>query len=143
MKKVSFDFDGCIGDSISLQEYAIELISKGIDVWIVTTRWDRTSKYCDPEYYKFHKNDSWLEVHGLARELGIPIKNIVFTNYTWKYDKFFKFNNDFIFHIDDNSDELRNLSKVGIVGIAYPSGGWKQKCEKLLWTDTLEKKTES
>ncbi len=130
-KKVSFDFDG-VFDSIMVQEYAKELVEKGIEVWIVTTRWDRTSKFFDKEYYSLHGNTSWLEVHHEAREVGIPIKQIKFTNYNWKYDSFFQFNKDFIFHVDDNSSELLPLSRVGIVGIAYPSGNWKQKCNKLL-----------
>lgn len=136
--KVSFDFDG-VFEYESIQDYARELIAKEVEVWIVTTRWDRTSKFCDPEYFKYNGNSSWQEVFYYAKEVGIPIKHIRFNNYQWK-ESFFKDNRDFIWHLDDNSKEINDIQKLGMVAIAYPSPNWKQKCERLLWTGTLEKK---
>jgi hypothetical protein len=45
MRKVSFDFDYTLGHLREVQEYATELISKGFDVHIVTSRFDSLDKY--------------------------------------------------------------------------------------------------
>lgn len=128
--KVSFDFDGCLGHKTTVQKYAKKLISKGIEVWIVTTRWDRTSKWFDKTYYNIHKDKSWREVHQLSLELCIPIKQIKFTNYQWK-GTYFDLYNDFIWHLDDNIQEIEfNTSIVPI--IIHGKNRWKEKCNKLL-----------
>jgi hypothetical protein len=137
--KVSFDFDDTLSRP-EIQEYAKELISKGVEVWIVTTRWNRLSKFCDPGYFKLHGN-TWGEVHNVAIELGIPLKRVVFTNYQYKFT-FFKENLDFIWHLDDNPYEFKPIQTLGIAAIDS-FGNWEEKCERLLWKSTLEKKTEN
>ena len=44
MQKVSFDFDNTL-DFEHIQMYAKNLIEKKIEVWIVTSRYEDTSKY--------------------------------------------------------------------------------------------------
>ena len=128
--KVSFDFDGTL-EFQHVQDYAKELIEKGIEVWIVTTRWDRTSRFCDPTYFKFHGNRSWEEVHEVAKNLGIPIKRCVFTNYKWKAT-YFENNRDFVWHLDDNYEEHKGIQKCGVASIDVVSGNWMSKCNRLL-----------
>ena len=41
---VTFDFDGTLSRA-DVQEYALELISKGVDVWVVTSRYDELQKH--------------------------------------------------------------------------------------------------
>jgi len=42
--KVSFDFDGTL-EQKEVQEYAKQLLEEGIEVWVVTTRWDENHKH--------------------------------------------------------------------------------------------------
>lgn len=127
--KVSFDFDGVLSKTY-VQKYAKELVDRGIDVWIVTTRWNRLSRFYDKDYYKLHGNWSWKEVHDVALKIGVPIKNIVFTNYEWKSTYFYHVR-DFAWHLDDNIEEHHHLK--GIIPCVICNGGnWKAKCERLL-----------
>ena len=48
MQRVSFDMDSTL-DIPSIQEYAKMLVEKGIEVWIVTSRYDSEDKYT-PEF---------------------------------------------------------------------------------------------
>ena len=41
---VTFDFDGTLSRN-DVQEYALELMSKGVDVWVVTSRYDELHKH--------------------------------------------------------------------------------------------------
>lgn len=137
--KVSFDFDETLSRP-EIQEYAKELVEKGVEVWIVTTRCDRTSRFCNPEYFNFHGN-TWSEVHEVALKLGIPIKRVIFTNYQFKHT-FFENNKDFVWHLDDNPYEFRGIQLLGIAAIDS-FGNWKAKCERLLWKSTSEQSKES
>ena len=44
MVKVSFDFDGTL-EFQDVQNYARTLMQSGVDVWVVTTRWDENHKH--------------------------------------------------------------------------------------------------
>lgn len=134
--RVSFDFDDTL-EHPWIQDYARKLVSRGIDVWIVTTRWNRLSKYYSPQYYKTHGN-TWRQVHLVALDLGIPLKQVVFTCYEYKA-KFFHIERDFIWHLDDNPMEFKKIEKLGIVPIDSLSSNWEEKCEELLWKSILEK----
>ena len=55
---VTFDFDGTLSRK-DVQEYAIELMKKGIDVWVLTTRYDELHKH---RYEPNPTNDDLWEV---------------------------------------------------------------------------------
>lgn len=121
--KVSFDFDSTL-DRESVQKYAAELISKGIDVWITTSRMsDRENDWAKDW------NDDLYEV---AERLGIPREKIRFTNMIDKYKYFEK--EDFIWHLDDDWIENGLINKhtktkaISHIG----SGNWIGKCNRLI-----------
>lgn len=118
MKKVSFDFDGTL-DKKHIQQFAIELINSGVDVYVNTTR-----------FIKFDNSDLFEVVNSI----GLSSDKVNFTNHTWKAE-FFKENNlEFIWHLDDNYEEFfhfrRLKSKTKVIQVN--SGNWKQKCIRLL-----------
>jgi hypothetical protein len=103
MKKVSFDFDETLTLK-SVQEYAKGLIKKGIDVHIVTTRYEDPSKYHFPCDHK--------DLFKVAKEIGIKKENIHFTNFNFKWN-FFKDNPNFVWHLDDNYIEQQLMFANG------------------------------
>ena len=129
--KVSFDFDGKL-ELPSITKYAKELIEKGHDVWLTTTR------YGDDEKYKkfFHttthvdltNNDLWE----LAAEIGIPKEKIHFTdmNDKWPYIK----KMGFLWHIDDdwveNRQILNNTKTLAVSSFGNPN--WERKCNRII-----------
>jgi len=46
--KVSFDFDGTL-EFKNVQDYAKQLLDEGVEVWVVTTRWDENHKHKYPQ----------------------------------------------------------------------------------------------
>ena len=73
--KVSFDFDGTLSRK-DVQEYAKSLVNSGLEVWIVTSRFD------DENAMK--KNWHWIKgqnknLFNVADECGIKLDNIQFT----------------------------------------------------------------
>lgn len=129
--KCSFDFDGTL-DSKTVQKYARELIEKGIEIWIVTSRRD-CEHYID--YHKTNLHDGELvnkDLFEIAEQLGIPNERIHFTNFEFKY--LFLKDKDFIWHLDDSLEEIKLIyshTKVKPISYFY-NPNWKGKCEKIL-----------
>jgi len=125
MKKVSFDFD----DTLTLknvQDYAKDLIKKGIEVHVVTSRYE------DPKQYTFECNHD--DLFTIIKEIGIDKKNVHFTNFTFKH-KFFKNNTDFIWHLDDNYQEKYAMGSSGCktICVLHKDGEYfENKCDELL-----------
>lgn len=111
--KVSFDFDATLSRD-AIQIYARDLVRKGYEVWIVTTR------------HQDHDNTDLIEV---AHWCGIKLTNIHFTNgkLKWEYLK----DKGFVFHIDDDWMELNyirdNTDVIQISSFGNPD--WKEDCE--------------
>jgi len=122
MKKISFDFDETL-EFKEVQDYAKELIERGFEVWIVTTRWEDPSKY---SFHVTHEN-IWKAIE----YTGIKKEHIHFNNMEYKHS-FFEKNNDFIFHLDDNPDEKRLMSQNTTVPCVVFGYRWKDKCEVIL-----------
>lgn len=120
--KVSFDFDDTLDRSI-VQKYAKELIDKGIEVHIVTSRLSDEQALPSINWNK----DLFL----VSDYLGIKRENIHFTPYDLKYI-FFQNNPGFIWHLDDDFIELKRMSKSKTIGISVKSSNFKSKCEKLI-----------
>lgn len=117
-KKVSFDFDKTL-ERADVQEFAKELISDGIQVWICT---NREGKYKDSK----HRSKN-LDLIKVAKNLGIPKTRIIFTNLDDKYNYLHE---DFLFHLDDDPYELDLIHrKTNIRAIScYGNNNWKNKC---------------
>lgn len=110
--KVSFDFDGTLSKPV-VQKIAKTLVNAGIEVWIVTRRYDSVEKYEDSflEYYDIYR-DNLEEAHNnlfkVADEVGIPRDRIKFTNMEYKYT-FFK-GTDFNWHLDDDFEDVSRIN---------------------------------
>ena len=105
--KVSFDFDSTL-DRPSVQDFAKELVNDGVEVWIVTSR-------CTTEYAT-EKGWHWVDKQNrklfrIADNIGIKREHIMFINHVSK-SEFIK-GKDFIFHLDDDSDELIAILESG------------------------------
>ena len=134
MKKVSFDFDGTLDIEI-VQNYAKLLIDKGIEVHIVTTRWE------DPTKYPFLCNHN--DLFEIANKIGIKKENIHFNNMEYKYT-FFLNNPNFIWHLDDNYEEKyemdTNLPKNSVICILHKNGDYFEDiCDEKLSNETSNK----
>ena len=111
--KVSFDFDGTL-EMKYMQIYAKELIARGVEVWVVTSRFGDNEKY-----QKFFKTSINVDITNndlreITDEVGIPEKQIVFTNIKDKAEYFVK-HPDFLWHLDDDwieTDLINNNTKV-------------------------------
>lgn len=123
--KVSFDFDSTLTYQ-HVEDFASSLIKKGVEVWIVTSRHDGSMVDIPTGW-----NDEVLDT---ALRLGIPLTRIKFTN---GKDKaiFFKDNEDFVWHLDDDWVEINQINlNTEVKGVTHigNSKTWKQHCKDLL-----------
>ena len=124
MKTVTFDFDGTLSRP-DVQEYFKELIGKGIDCWVVTSRYDDLHKHL---YQGNPTNEDLWEV---IDRLGLPRHKVRFCNMVNKYH--YLSNTDVIWHLDDDEIEtyyLNNYAKITGIYINYSA--WKQLCNCFL-----------
>jgi hypothetical protein len=130
--KISIDFDGTLEREF-IQIYAKKLMENGVDVWVVTSR------YSDDEKYKlFFRTSTDAEITNkdlfeVTDRLGIPRDHIVFTDMCSKWPYFQK-HPEFIFHLDDDWVENRDiLSRTKVKAISsIGNSNFIQKCDRLL-----------
>jgi len=125
--KVSFDFDSTL-DRFDVQAFASSLVNKGYDVWIVTSRCD-TEKAEAKGWWWVVKNNE--ELYKVAEDVGIKRENIVFTEFADKIE--FLKDKGFLFHLDDDVDELTAILKSG--DPCYP-----MNVDWMAWREDLIKK---
>lgn len=126
--KISVDFDNTLSRR-SVQNYIKELISKGVDVWVTTARFDQENVKL--HNLRFDNSDLWE----IIDKLGIDRKKVHFTNMTLKSE--YLFGKDFIFHLDDDSIELLYInesinSRNDIIGINVTNENYESLCNKKL-----------
>jgi len=117
--KVSFDFDGTM-DRTDVQKYAKELIRRKIEVWICSARLSNEqapSKEWNNDLYK------------IVKTIGINPHHIKFCSMINKY--MFFINNNFVFHLDDNPEEVFEINKYTKVNgiLLSDNEDWIKKCE--------------
>lgn len=142
--KCSFDFDGTL-EFKNIQEYAKSLIKRGIEVWIITTRYDsnHTHKYKArfpeaewAEIYDKHDGDPNHHVWGVAEMLGIPKHHVRFTCMEYKHK--YLTGTKFVFHLDDNPEEMKLARQLNCdVPFVDVNHNWQHKCEEFIqkWLD--------
>jgi len=136
-KKIcSFDYDSTL-DISSIQEYAKLLIEKGVEVWIVTSRYDSPDKYNLKGMWGVTAKGlekSWNELFILADELKIDRTHIVFTNMQNKVI-YFKDHPEFIWHLDDSMEETKLINEeTSVKGICWMGNkNWRVDCSKMLF----------
>ena len=144
--KVSFDFDGTL-EREDVQEYAKTLIKLGIEVWVVTTRYDSNHQH---KYYRAFPEDVWAKIcstttgdpnfglWGVIEKIGIPRHHVRFTCMEYKHK--YLDGTKFLWHLDDNPEEFshakRNNLKVPMIQVE--SNTWKEKCDKIIKMKTDE-----
>lgn len=125
--KVSFDFDLTLSRP-DVQEFAKELVKKGVEVWIVTSRFDNESNN-----YQHNKPTKLNQkLFDIADNCGIKRENIKFTNMCDKIE--FLEGKNFLFHLDDNNldIELIEESDDNCKGILLSLTNWKEQCLSLM-----------
>ena len=149
--KVSFDFDGTL-EFQEVQDYAKSLIKRGIEVWIVTTRYDANhdhkwrDKFPEAEWaaiYHNHDGDPNFNVWGVAESLGIPRHHVRFT--CMEYKHIYLNGTKFVWHLDDNPEEFSKAkaNACNVPMIQVDANGWQVKCDRLIqdWIDTHQHST--
>jgi len=131
IRRVSFDYDFTL-DREDVQNYAKYLMSKGVEVWVTTSRETDESinaKRAYPETWKYPPN--W-ELYRDTDRLEIPRDRINFTAWVdkWTVIK----NNNFIWHLDDDDVEIEQAIEwdCDCPFINVEIDGWKDECERLL-----------
>lgn len=124
--KVSFDYDSTLSRK-DVQEYAKELIQKGIDVWVITSRFDDLHKHRYPES---PTNENLYET---LEKIGIPRWKVRFTLMEPK-SRYLINTQDVVWHLDDDIIELENmiLDNCHVAGIHVEKEDWKEQCNRLL-----------
>ena len=130
-KQISFDFDSTLSRK-DVQDYALSLINKGFEVWILTSRFEDCFNY--PWYKGVTDEHCHQDLYIVANSLGIPPERIIFTNMADKADTILT-RDDFnpIFHLDDDYIELNIIfRKTKCQAFSVVSSSYKKKCNKSL-----------
>ena len=129
MKKVSFDYDGTLAMP-HVERFAKELVDKGFEVWVVTSRVgdDDLDKSFQPWKTPDWNRDLWDS----CERIGIPKNRVKFTSFVDKIE-FLKGKN-YVFHLDDDEYELLSIfeSKDGCKAINVNYFDWENSCRELL-----------
>ena len=107
MTRISVDFDGCLSEK-HVQNTVREIIAKGYDVFILTSRNDGILRI---DYS--HEYGTNEVVYKVASEVGVKTWKVCFTNQTSKAK--YLANTKIQIHIDNDPKELeaiRTLTKV-------------------------------
>ena len=124
--KVSFDFDNTLSLE-NVQQYAKELIDKGIIVYIVTARQPIVGAY---EYAGYIFDN--LALFAIADKLGIKRENIFFCSGNLKANYFLE-HPEFIWHLDDDLNEIISIGRhTKVHGIQVGVDDWMDKCDELI-----------
>jgi hypothetical protein len=126
--KVSFDFDGTLSRK-DVQRFAKELVDKGYDVWIVTSRVATEPALAKGWYWVEKQNQ---ELYNVAEQCGIPKEKIVFTEHVDKI--VFLKDKEFLFHLDDDEYELMEIlrSKDTCKPLNVGHSDWEYYCREII-----------
>jgi hypothetical protein len=130
---VSFDFDGTLATK-HVQRYAKELVDKGLNVHVVTRRYEKASMYLKNDIKNFgilNLEEEHKYLFDVCEEVGIKKENIHFMNMSNK-ELFFIENSHFIWHLDDDNTELREINSSTCVKGISVYGQYKHKCDKII-----------
>lgn len=123
--KVSFDFDNTLSLP-KVQQYAKDLIDKGYEVWVVTSRYDENHKHL------YLMNATHDDLWNVVDKIGIPKHHVVFTNMVWKWQYLDR--THFLWHLDDNKEEIEESvdRNCNVPMVDVTKSNWKQKCNEIL-----------
>lgn len=126
--KITIDFDKTLTRK-DVQDFVRELIDFGVEIHILTYRYDSLHyhKYGDLYPETVNNHDLW----DIAEELGLH-RNVVFTNCTPK-SQYLNSCGGIILHLDDDErvmNDLKNNSKV--IPIQVNSSSYKKKIWRIM-----------
>lgn len=144
--KVSFDFDGTL-EREDVQEYAKKLIKLGVEVWVVTTRYDSNHQH---KWFKAFPQELWAQITsnttgdpnfglwGVVEKLGIPRHHVRFTCMEYKHK--YLDGTKFLWHLDDNPEEFdqAKANNLKVPMIQVESNSWQEKCDRIIRIKTEE-----
>jgi len=99
---ITIDFDGTLSKP-EIQGYVKDLIQQDIQIFILTSRFDELHKHL------FRLNPTLDDLYTVTDSLGIPHKNIFFTNMDSKHN--FLEKTKVIAHLDDDDTELWSINE--------------------------------
>ncbi len=121
---VTFDFDDTLSHKI-VQQFAAELINKGITVWVLTSRYDDLHIH---RYLSYQTNEDLYEV---TDSLGIPRGRIRFQCMKPKAE--YLCNTNVLWHLDDDKIEVDLINKeTKVKALNVKEKGWRKKCLALI-----------
>jgi hypothetical protein len=125
--KVSFDYDGTLSLS-HVEEFAKELVDKGYEVWVVTSRVSDEDSVLHPWGGTDRNKDLWES----CKRIGIPEDRVKFTSFADKIE--FLEGMGFLFHLDDDLYELITImeSKDKCQPLNVGHFEWKENCLEVL-----------
>ena len=126
--KVSFDYDGTLALP-QVEEFAKELVDKGYEVWIVTSR---VGDDDDPPNQIWKSPDWNKDLWESCERIGIPKNQVKFTKFADKIE--FLKDKDYLFHLDDDLYELMAIveSKDSCQPLNVGHFEWKENCLEVL-----------
>ena len=126
MVAVTFDFDNTLSRS-DVQEYAKELIKKGFDVWVLTSRYDDLHKH------RYHLNPTNEDLWGVVDLLGIPKHKVRFTCFQPKSN--YLDGTNVLWHLDDDQVELESIIDLELktIPISVLDKNWIDLCNMVLF----------
>lgn len=125
---VTVDYDKTLTRK-DVRKYVKNLISLGVDVWILTRR------YSDLQAHNYPQNPSNFDLWNTVSNIGLPKHKVIFTCMENKSNYLSK--TDVLWHLDDMLEEdistrLSELgSKTKCISVTK-SGTWRQKCNNLI-----------
>ena len=125
--KVSFDYDGTLSLP-HVEEFAKELVEKGYEVWVVTSRVSEEDSVLHPWGGTDRNKDLWES----CKRVGIPEDRVKFTSFADKIE--FLEGMGFLFHLDDDLYELITImeSKDKCQPLNVGHFEWKENCLEVL-----------
>ena len=124
MKIVTFDFDSTLSNKI-VQDFAKSLILKGVEVFVLTSRYDEIHKH------RFIHNPTNEDLYKVTDSLGICRTKIRFQCMREKSE--YLFGTNVVWHLDDDVFEVESINReTKTKGIDVNKKGWKIECKSLL-----------
>lgn len=126
--KIGIDFDATLSEE-DVQEYVIDLIDRGFDIWIVTARFSNEEAKIKKWNWIERQNQQLFEI---ADKCGISHENIVFTGMKDKIE--FLQDRNFLFHLDDSELELELIEESDdeCIGVWVNRKDWRETCEEII-----------
>lgn len=123
MKRISFDYDGCLTRS-DVQEMAKACIIAGHEVFVTTARWP------DPMVFRWNPATSNEDMYQILDSVGIPRTSVIFTGSLTKADFLVQAKVDI--HLDDNADQLFWARLAGVKCVDVEAFGWRGEFVKMV-----------